>query len=67
VVKRPGHLAFSLMVPQHFTGTALIEIVIASEGAQSRLDFQAAGDGPEDAQKLWHRMLANLARLLDRK
>ena len=67
VVERPGRLAFSLIVPQHFEGTASIEVLIASEGAQSRLDFLAAGDGPEDAQELWDRMLANLAELLNRK
>ncbi|TGQ80976.1 MULTISPECIES: SRPBCC domain-containing protein [unclassified Mesorhizobium] len=67
VVDRPARLAFSLVVPQHFEGTAFIEILIASEGTQSRLDFLAAGDGPEDAQNLWNRMLANLVELLNRK
>jgi len=60
----PGRLSFSLIVPQHFAGVAQIDVTITPAGSTSRLDFQASGAGPPDAQQLWETMIANLAELL---
>jgi len=59
-------LSFSLAVPQHFTGLAQIDVTITPVGSRSRLDFQARGAGPADAQQLWETMIANLAKVLKR-
>jgi uncharacterized protein YndB with AHSA1/START domain len=42
-VERPKRLAFSLRVPQHFAGTAQIDVTITPEGSKSRLEFVARG------------------------
>ena len=63
-VERPKRLAFSLVVPQHFTGTAQIEVTIIPEGSKSRLEFLARGAGPDDAQQIWEKMLTNLAAVI---
>ena len=63
-VERPKRLAFSLLVPQHFPGTAQIEVNIIPEGSKSRLEFLARGAGPDDAQQIWEKMLNNLAAVI---
>jgi uncharacterized protein YndB with AHSA1/START domain len=63
-VERPRRLAFSLLVPQHFTGTAQIEVTIIPEGSKSRLEFLARGAGPDDAQQIWEKTLSNLAAII---
>lgn len=60
----PTRLSFTLAVPQHFAGLALIDVTITPKGPGSHLDFQASGAGPPDAQQLWEKMLANLAEVL---
>jgi uncharacterized protein YndB with AHSA1/START domain len=65
-VERPKRLAFSLLVPQHFAGTAQIEVTIVPEGRKSRLEFLARGAGPDNAQQIWEKMLANLAAVIKR-
>lgn len=66
IVEPPMHLSFSLVVPQHFAGSAQIDVTITPVGPRSHLTFQATGAGPEDAQQLWERMIANLADILKR-
>ena len=65
IAQRPKRLVFSLIVPQHFSGVAEIEVVISPNGTTSQLDFIARGAGPDDAQRIWERMLCNLARLVE--
>jgi uncharacterized protein YndB with AHSA1/START domain len=64
IVEPPKRLSFSLAVPQHFAGLAQIDVTITPIGSKSRLDFQARGAGPADAQQLWETMIANLAEVL---
>ena len=64
LVEPPNRLSFSLKVPQHFAGLAQIDVTITPVGSNSRLDFQATGAGPADAQALWEGMIANLAKVL---
>jgi hypothetical protein len=45
---------------------AQIDVTITAVGSTSRLDFQATGAGPADAQQLWETMIANLAKVLNR-
>jgi len=66
IFEPPRRLAFSLAVPQHFVGLAQIEVTLTPSGPNTRLNFQARGAGPADAQKLWEAMIANLARVLRR-
>ena len=64
IFEPPRRLSFSLAVPQHFAGLAQIDVTITPVGSTSRLDFQASGAGPPDAQQLWETMIANLAKVL---
>jgi len=64
ICEAPTRLSFTLAVPQHFAGLAQIDITITPRGRGSHLDFQAGGAGPPDAQQLWEKMIANLARVL---
>jgi uncharacterized protein YndB with AHSA1/START domain len=64
VVQPPERLSFTLVVPQHFAGSAQIDVTITPRGSSSRLDFQATGAGPAGAQELWEKMIANLAKVL---
>jgi uncharacterized protein YndB with AHSA1/START domain len=66
IFEPPKRLSFSLAVPQHFAGLAQIDVTITPIGSRSRLDFQASGAGPPDAQQLWETMIANLAKVLKR-
>ena len=66
IFEPPKRLSFSLAVPQHFAGLAQIDVTITPIGSKSRLDFQARGAGPADAQQLWETMIANLAKVLKR-
>ena len=66
IFEPPRHLSFSLIVPQHFAGSAQIDVTITPVGPRSHLKFQATGAGPEDAQQLWETMIANLAEVLKR-
>jgi uncharacterized protein YndB with AHSA1/START domain len=66
IVEPPTRLSFTLLVPQHFAGSAQIDVTITPIGSRSRLNFQATGAGPADAQELWEKMLANLAEVLKR-
>jgi len=66
IFEPPRRLSFSLAVPQHFVGLAQIEVTLTPIGPNTRLNFQARGAGPADAQKLWEAMIANLARVLRR-
>jgi len=66
IFEPPRRLSFSLAVPQHFAGLAQIDVTITPIGSKSRLDFQASGAGPPDAQQLWETMIANLAKVLKR-
>jgi uncharacterized protein YndB with AHSA1/START domain len=66
VVEVPRRLAFSLNVPQHFTGEAQIEVTIVPEGPRTRLELVARGAGPDDAQAIWQEMLSNLAAVVRR-
>ena len=66
IFEPPKRLSFSLAVPQHFAGLAQIDVTITPIGSKSRLDFQASGAGPADAQQLWETMIANLAKVLKR-
>ena len=61
IFEPPKRLSFSLAVPQHFAGLAQLDVTIAPIGPKSRLDFQARGAGPADAQQLWESMIATLA------
>ena len=67
LVEPPVHLSFSLIVPQHFAGSAQIDVTITPLGPRSHLKFKATGAGPEDAQQLWEKMIANLADVLKRR
>lgn len=62
----PRHLSFSLIVPQHFAGSAQIDVTITPVGPRSHLEFQATGAGPEDAQQLWETMIGSLSDVLKR-
>ena len=64
ICEAPTRLSFTLAVPQHFAGLAQIDVTITPRGRGSHLDFQAGGAGPPDAQQLWEKMIANLARVL---
>jgi uncharacterized protein YndB with AHSA1/START domain len=66
VVERPRRLAFSLIVPQHFAGEAQIEVTIVPGRSKTRLEFQARGAGPDDAQTIWEAMLSNLVAVVRR-
>ena len=66
IFEPPTHLSFTLLVPQHFAGSAQIDVTITPAGLRSHLKFQATGAGPEDAQQLWETMIANLTDVLKR-
>jgi uncharacterized protein YndB with AHSA1/START domain len=66
IFEPPKRLSFSLAVPKHFAGLAQIDVTITPIGSKSRLDFQASGAGPADAQQLWETMIASLAKVLKR-
>jgi uncharacterized protein YndB with AHSA1/START domain len=66
IVEPPKRLSFSLAVPKHFAGLAQIDVTITPVGLTSRLDFQARGAGPANAQQLWEAMIENLAKVLKR-
>jgi uncharacterized protein YndB with AHSA1/START domain len=66
IFEPPRRLSFSLAVPQHFAGSAQIDVTLTPVGSNTRLDFQARGAGPADAQQLWETMIANLAKVLKR-
>ena len=66
IFEPPEQLSFSLAVPQHFAGLAQIDVTITPIGSGSRMDFEATGAGPADAQQLRETMIANLAQVLKR-
>ena len=66
IFEPPTHLSFTLLVPQHFAGSAQIDVAITPVRPRSHLKFQATGAGPEDAQQLWEKMIANLSDVLKR-
>jgi uncharacterized protein YndB with AHSA1/START domain len=64
VLERPSHLIFALHVPQHFSGTARLELTLTPTGSGCALTLVLRGAGPPDAEQLWSMMLDRLKRVL---
>jgi len=64
VLERPSRLIFALRVPQHFSGTARLEMTLTPKGTGCVLTLVLRGAGPPDAEQLWSMMLDRLKRVL---
>jgi uncharacterized protein YndB with AHSA1/START domain len=66
-MERPGHLAFSLESPQHFTGVTYVSIFIRPKRHGCELSLTQTGVSPDKTEANWYRMLQRLETVLNEK
>ncbi|WP_181170277.1 MULTISPECIES: SRPBCC domain-containing protein [unclassified Mesorhizobium] len=64
-VEPPHKLSFTLNVPKHFQGEALIDLDFARLSSGCRLTLTRTQAGPPKAEEIWRRMLDGLERIFN--